>query len=328
MTFRFAVISDLHLAVDIRRRNILSVWDRLRRNRSDVSRSASQITPRPGSFRSFLPATYDDVPLGAAQDFLRRFNDDIELLVVLGDLAATGMYEDLLVAQRVVLGAGARPGEICLAGVCQSKWLLPGNHDRYIDINGEPGSNLFEAIFNSVYRPTKRVNVACFANVSVAFISADFSLPFGKYLGDTRRWGRGLVDKETLDELVVQTANLKEKNPDVCIVWTVHFSPAHDVPDLLMLEGRQELLSAARNLDVDFILCGHTHNSACYSTGSKPTIVCAGTVSEVDAEGRHFLHVGELHRDPVSGGRKLKWFDFKYSETEKEFKLEGKHDLP
>jgi 3',5'-cyclic AMP phosphodiesterase CpdA len=109
-----------------------------------------------------LPASYDERPLLAAADFVSQVSDDLHLLVLLGDLATTGISDDLLVAEQTFLDASVSKHlnaalEPKFGGLDVPLHVVPGNHDRYQDDFATPGSTEFDKVFRSVYAPTNGV---------------------------------------------------------------------------------------------------------------------------------------------------------------------------
>lgn len=197
MPIQIAFIADPHLCVQARRRNLMSLLDRKLWKNIDVF---GQSNPKAsnGHFSPLRPSSYDDVPLLAAADFLGEFARQLDLLVVLGDLATTGLDADLAVAEQVFLDSRTKEHlnaalEPRLGGLGIPLHVVPGNHDRYKDDVATPGCKNFDAVFHSVYQPQ---NGVCSEQISrdgidLALISADFCFAAGEELSYPRRLGRG-----------------------------------------------------------------------------------------------------------------------------------------
>lgn len=274
---------------------------------------------------SFLkPASYDDVPLLAAANFLEEFSNELDRLVVLGDLATTGMDQDLEVAAQVFLDGRTKQHlnaalEPRLGGLGIPMHIVPGNHDRYQDDKATPGGDAFDRYFGSVYKPSKGVCSDTVRNddLAIGVISADFCFSAGRELAYLRRLGRGAVDDIVLAELDYQTRQWQRDNPDMPVVWALHFSPADGVSTSLVLEEREKVTNLAKKLRVNHIFCGHTHLRK-RQVGTHPHIYCAGSVSAIDSSDKHFLHICTLSQSDTKQ-LQLEVFDLKYDEHLQEF---------
>jgi len=143
MRVRIALLADPHLCSEARRRNVMSLLRRDLRSRIDTAAEVP-FYGMATKFHLTKPSSYDDEPLLAAADFLEEVSEDLDMLVVLGDLATTGVQEDLDVAKQVFLddvvkehlSADLSPR---IGGLGIPLHVVPGNHDRYKDDHGTPG---------------------------------------------------------------------------------------------------------------------------------------------------------------------------------------------
>lgn len=301
----------------------MSLLDRKLWAKIDVSGQSDQDKPEQ-HFAALRPSSYDDVPLLAAADFLGEFARQLDRLVVLGDLATTGLDDDLAVAEQVFLDDRTKEHlnaalEPRLGGLGIPLHVVPGNHDRYKDDFATPGCQNFDEVFHSVYSPSKGV---CSDKISgdgidLALISADFCFAEGADISYIRRLGRGAVDDIVLSELDHQTRIFQREHPNMPVVWALHFSPADGVSTALVLEEREKIMHLATMLGVNHIFCGHTHLRK-REIGTHPHIYCAGSVASVDSSDNHFLHVCTLDRNS-RGELELEVFDLKYNEDLDEF---------
>lgn len=323
MSINIALIADPHLCVQARRRNIQSLLSRKLWSKIDVSdREKAYGVSR--YFSITKPTSFDDEPLLAAADFLEEVSREMDLLVVLGDLATTGTSEDLEVARQVFLDPLVKEhvsagGDPRIGGLGIPLHVVPGNHDRYKDDVATPGSTEFDRVFDAVYKSNKGVCVKELhkADISMCVISADFCFAEGISVGYLRRLGRGAVDDVILNELDFQTRTWQRKNPEKPVIWALHFSPADGVPTALVLEEREKVTDLARFLGVNHIFCGHTHMRK-REIGAYPHIYCAGSVSSIDSYGNHFLHTCTVSKAD-NGTLQLEVFDLKYDENMEEF---------
>ncbi|MDJ0995622.1 MAG: metallophosphoesterase [Dinoroseobacter sp.] len=327
MPIQIAFMADPHLCVQPRRRNVMSLLDRKLWEKIDVFGSR-QDQGDAQYFSPLRPSSYDEIPLLAAADFLGEFSRQLDLLVVLGDLATTGMDVDISVAEQVFLNqktkqhltAGLEPR---LGGLGLNMHVIPGNHDRYKDDFATPGCQAFDEVFRPVYQPTKGVcsEVVGDDDLGVGLVSADFCFAEGADVNYLRRLGRGAVDDVVLSELDFQTRSLQKKHPEMPVIWALHFSPMDGVKTGLILEEREKVTHLAQRLGVNHIFCGHTHLRK-REIGTHPHIYCAGSVSSADSTNNHFLHICTVDNGP-SGGMELEVTDLRYNEASDEFEPFG-----
>ena len=288
-------------------------------------RSAS--APNTTAFSFLKPTSYDDVSLLAAADFLQEFARDLDLLLVLGDLATTGLDDDLAVAKEVFLERIVKQHltaslEPRFGGLEIPLCVVPGNHDRYQDDFATPGGRRFDDVFREVYQPVNGVQSLVLRSdeVALCIVTADFCYSEGSKPALWKRWGRGAVDGIVLRELDHQTRRWQQGNPGKPVIWALHFSPAEGVSSTLLLEEREQVVNLAKALGVNNIFCGHTHLRK-REIGSHPHIYCSGSVSSIDSMNNHFLHICRVERGS-SEAFSLEVFDFKYDESQDEFLLD------
>ncbi len=326
MTVNIAVLADPHLCVQARRRNVLSLLSRRTWQSIDVSvRPLGSSSSAP--FSLLKPTSYDDTPLLAAADFLQEFSREIDLLLVLGDLATTGQDEDLSVArdiflERIVKEHLTASLEPRFGGLGFPLCVVPGNHDRYQDDFATPGGQRFDEVFRDVYKPISGVQSVRLTSeeVSICIVTADFCFSEESKPALWKRWGRGAVDGKVLSELDRQTRVWQKENPGKPVIWALHFSPADGVSSSLVLEEREQVVHLAQVLGVKHIFCGHTHLRK-REIGSHPHIYCSGSVSSIDSVGSHFLHLCRVEK-VEDGSFSLEVFDFRYDDRKDEFLLD------
>lgn len=149
-TFRLFHLSDLHFsAKEIGWRNeIVSVGSFF--SRWTLSKLFSG--------KIFYPSTFDkDVALAAAE-YIYRERNNVDALVITGDLATTGDDQDLTVARNFLLGdvppswkGGGFLRSYPILGSGLNTVIMPGNHDRYRTTRRawlHPGGQGFEVVFD------------------------------------------------------------------------------------------------------------------------------------------------------------------------------------
>ncbi|MGJ0506070.1 MAG: metallophosphoesterase family protein [Methylocystis sp.] len=282
-TFKFIHISDLHIGSDPGR---LHVWDYLR-----VVAHEKGYKGVPGlvSDSFYKPTSHDDDIAHKLARFIFENQEDVDLLLVSGDIARTGVPADLSAALAYFEGKHShqvpfQTGERMptLAGAGLSLFLLPGNHDRYANDLGVPAGNHFDAIFGRYWdtgiRGTKTALLRhSDADDHLAFIAADFSLRSeSECIGVPwfSRWGQGMAGEDTLEELVEKTKDHHEKGHGV--VWVCHFPPTEPAEFTLRLNRWSSVISAAKECGVEHIFSGHLHRCGTFEeSGIK--IICAGS---------------------------------------------------
>lgn len=323
MAIRIALLADPHLCVQARRRNIISLLSRKPWRRLDTT-LLSGTSSKPRAFTLAKPTSYDDQPLLAAADFIEEFKRELDLLLVLGDLATTGMKEDLAVAAGVFLD-NRSPEHVSASldprfgGLGVHMHVVPGNHDRFIDDFAKPGGTEFDRVFYDIYKP---INGVCVKeiykdDVSLCVISADFCFRSNSNPVFYKRFGRGKVDGSVLNQLDYCTRQWQKSNAGRPVIWALHFSPGEGVSRLLELEERDKVTRLAKQLGVRHIFCGHTHLRK-REIGTYPHIYCSGSVASIDSIGEHFLHICTVIRNG-DDMFELDVVDFRYDESADEF---------
>ena len=286
-TFTFLHISDLHFAKGA---------NRLPSPLQKVSVDAIVKGVLGGTSTNWLkPASHST---RAAKALSRYLESDVlpkhspDILLITGDLAATGSVEDLEVAKEYIGphrgGAWAnRMQEPILAVSGLSLALIPGNHDRYREGTLKPGSMNFEQVFSSEWKPQSNCGRVSTAEVlkknglRVAVIGADFTLRAAADCAEIHGYfGKGKVHSDVLSNLVDSTARAKESLHCSAVVWLVHFPPRFlGIDPNLDLDLHDTLIAAAESLGVCAIFCGHTHKQSLYKAGGV-IVCCAGSATE------------------------------------------------
>lgn len=332
-TFRLIHATDFHLCLEPNRANRVMLWlsgksDTLQNfKETNISKfpKVRPIVEGPVDFAHLQEATglqryFEDFYFGSyrpevAEQFARYLTANeskIDCLIISGDLATTGLSEDLEAANRYFefnpnwkissSGTSYRP-PLKLDAACL---VLPGNHDRYADGAGIVGGKLFDKTFERVW--PHRKSATGLVNYSViedkgqalAVIGADFNL---RTKDDVKAidglsklkkvLGRGHVHDGILADLVSTTKRLKEAWPGIFIIWTVHFAVWSIKNKHLRLQKWKKLRKAAIDNGIKFILSGHTHEEAEYGNSSCRNLV-TGSVAAVEKGGPHTFSLFEV----------------------------------
>ena len=199
------------------------------------------------------------------------WKDDLDAILVSGDLADSGSFKDLESATGLVLGPpgypdpwmnGRRP---TLQGAGKPIVIVPGNHDRYDRPKpGSVGHTGFDTAFKSLW--TEGLGgVQCHflpdhRSPELSIICADLSLTSRTHARGSllAYWGQGMAYPDRLDILEAKTKTVLDGS--IPVLWMVHFSPhvSHDQGDLQLLNS-SALLQRARSTGVKHIICGHLH---------------------------------------------------------------------
>jgi hypothetical protein len=145
-------LSDMHFCIQPMRQNAFTLFKRRPRNFIDTGRRFGL-----GFLSLAKPASYvPDIVSGVAQFcFERAFVVDGILLT--GDLATTGMMIDIGVASSFIKEP-AQSGFVTeklfptLKASNLPIFIVPGNHDKYLDNRGAPNCKNFELTFEVYMR--------------------------------------------------------------------------------------------------------------------------------------------------------------------------------
>ena len=223
-------------------------------------------------FLSFAkPASYvPDIAAGVAQFCLER-SAVIDGILFTGDLATTGLMADIGVAYSFIAepaknGFVTETGSPTVNVSSAPIHVLPGNHDKFVNVTGAPNCRTFELKFEAYMRNfSSGVGhwVRRKQGQFIGFLCADFCLQsrqdaLDKVVGP---YGQGRVYQDVLEELKSRTFRLRKSYKEIQIVWLIHFAP-FDCGYSLQLIDWDRIIDAARALRVLATLCGHTHQAS------------------------------------------------------------------
>jgi 3',5'-cyclic AMP phosphodiesterase CpdA len=299
--FSFIHLSDFHFCTEPSRHNVLFLKKRNIKATIDtvyeqVGKLGILSLARPGSY-------YPPITAGVAQ-FCHAHKDEINGIIISGDLATTGMATDVEVAKIFVseppgaVGFTSKLEKPTLQAAGRPIYVLPGNHDRYANDLARPGAKLFDGEFDAYlpnYDGSVGHQVQNRLDKYIGFVFADFSL--ARRMDATTKvqsLGQGRVYPEILKNLKSRTLMLRTKYPGIALNWVVHFAP-YDCGLGLRLIDWPEVTAAATDLEVLTILCGHTHVQRREPQGKEPlpnhTIYCAASAGSVDNEDDSRVHI-------------------------------------
>ncbi len=243
--------------------------------------------------------------LEALAKFVHTKRTQLDAILISGDLGVTGDVSDLSCAIEFLQSP---PG----TGFHPFPWLtrknkatinffspkeiiiLPGNHDRFLNLHTAwPGTefyNIFRSYWEVGVGGIKSTFLPNRTKPTLAIICCDFTL---NDTGDAEptwgRWGQGKVRMEILDALEKKTKKIRGDHPSCAVLWAIHFAPFYKeyfkddemdiIADAMVLQESKLLSERAQELEINRILCGHTHRVKEYSFSDDPkvTVYCAGT---------------------------------------------------
>ncbi len=259
-------------------------------------------------FSSYRPEVYEQ--------FARfiHFNEaEIDLLVLTGDMATTGMATDLALAENRFkinpnwLGEGSANHYRPPLRDSVPSLVIPGNHDRYKDGIGTAGGTNFDLSFNGFWQTipsvTGRVTwEGVGRDDALLIIGADFSLKSNQDIKERglkrlgRILGRGLTHADVLQDLVQLTSSLKLKHSNAAFVWAIHFPVGLVEDDNLALLNWQQIRHEAGIHGIQLILCGHIHKRTRIDHTDCKVLV-AGSCCAVDFDEDHTFTVLDFETD-------------------------------
>ena len=298
-TFRLLHVSDLHIAEEPDQWDIVSAYRLFRK--WELS-SALQRARLPW----VTPSSYDRDLARAVARFAKTYAEKVDVILVTGDIATTGLAADLRTAHQFISASPARGSRSInnfptLNSSRLPIFLLPGNHDRFgSSYTASPNDRRFDTVFSAFWPSGAGVSVNYVRrrNEALCVIAADFTL---ERRDDAHSiagvWGQGRVYASRLRSLVQATVHARTQQPEPAVVWAIHFPPvSSDVePALSLIDGRAVAV-AARLHNVPFIFAGHVHVAGRYEYSSAPnvTVWCAGTATSVNPDDLNTIHLLDI----------------------------------
>lgn len=240
---------------------------------------------------------------------LQRFSSVTDAVLVTGDLAHTGLPEDLDVASSFLATPNA--GRPYLGSNSVPRFMMPGNHDRYRkmtalrsigDLPGLPGGTFFDSLrfFGHQWRAGQGVQLWTLERDSekLTIVGADFTYSGERSLDNLRRGrqllGGGIVSPQILSELEGATELAKQRS---AVVWAIHFSPGTLRKSNLELEGWERLLKSAIKLNIQHIFCGHIHKQSVFNLNSSGVYIHRAGSAVAEGSKAEFQWIGLRAQD-------------------------------
>ena len=328
MTWRIAHVSDCHFCATPRRANL---WKFVKRRIREANGEATKLSP------DTIPTVWlPESHCPEVAEFLARkiflLRDQIDLLVITGDIATTGLTEDLKIGHAYSTN---QPKEAYFdvdgnATVWSGRFpilLMPGNHDRYKNNDGEPNCRTFDLLFTGHWGP-KDPNIATIIlkrpqSVTLAIIAADFTLRTDADASPPRRWmryGQGYAYDDVVERLILKTSELRDRFSDIGIIWAIHFPPTKECSGFcgyLELRYHNRVIGAAYKSKISIILAGHIHDRKLIRLGGLD-IVCAGSACVFEEKQGNWLHLMEI--EIKNGAAQLiQKTDYQWSDADGDF---------
>jgi hypothetical protein len=280
-----------------------------------------------GFFSLAKPASYSPTIVSGVAQFCFERRRIFDGILISGDLATTGMALDINAAKNF-LSEPARAGFTTalrlptLDATDLPIYVLPGNHDKYVNNTATPNCPNFELIFADQYMPnfTKHVGHKILRKRGHAFgfVYGDFCLRSRTDASDRAigPYGQGRVYAEVLNEMKSRTQMLRRKYSGVTLIWIIHFAPFDCGWTLELIDGH-EVIDAATKLGIPCTLCGHTHQARKLSDPARKHVVyCAGSAGCIDSDRDSQLHLFEFE---VGDGLKFARHNFQWNDDAHQF---------
>jgi len=281
--FRLLHLSDLHFA-----------------ERPRVAGFPNVLSWPPGWLASHDP----DLALKAAE-YAYRERNNLDAIVLTGDIATSGARNDLRAARAFVDAPAISAhltanSEATLKAANLPIALIPGNHDRFHHQPYLPGNKSFNREFQAYWPLGKKVTTLLVLRGSseqLALIAADLSLVRFRDAQGLRfeYLGRGKAYKRLVDNLVRETTMQRQAyGNQLGVVWLIHFPPCFpSISSTLRLLDEQMLLAGAASAGVTDLFLGHTHEMNSYHVGALH-MHCAGTATQYVSSSGNSIHVREV----------------------------------
>ena len=319
-TFNILHLSDFHFAAQPYTGNVLSQGWR-RKVHSIFTQNAGRAPPAHNPHRADAIAR---LAFNRA-DRLQRAGDRLDVLIVSGDLATTGIDVDLKAAHDYLdapphsawyrqppPGDTHGPAHATLKNIAHNVFIVPGNHDRFKNVSCDAGGNLFDQIFKDYWNNVQycvRGEVISKTDPKTgkieqfALVGADFCLRNNSdALIPLLHKGRGCVYQDISDELERKTQALRG-GAGMVSIWVTHFPPEGSIAWKEVLLDYHLVKQASLNSSVSLFLSGHIHKKDEFRSISGAPVWSAGSATQYSEPNNNWAHFIELE---IDGGKLLK----------------------
>ena len=183
------------------------------------------------------PAAQPEILKALAESIYDNRNE-IDGIIISGDLADIGWHHDLNPALDFIDSPGNSYSDQpwlnshrlpTLQSCGKPIIIVPGNHDRFVNYSGKPGSE-FDIFFSSFWTTglggVQEYFLPDSARPLLAIICADFSLERVIDCSVLRgHWGQGKVYQNRLIKLTEKTNLINSLHPSIAVIWVIHFAP-------------------------------------------------------------------------------------------------------
>jgi hypothetical protein len=321
-SFRILHLSDFHFCIEPNRKNLVILMSN--------PRSLFVYGLSDGKYKYSLrkPESYDPDIADAVSRFCYQYRGNLDLVLVSGDLATTGLATDLAVAKNFFAPAAedsykTEDGHPTIRQFDLTVFPSPGNHDRWKDNKGEPGGTNYDFTFGKISKNSvgssdsivlksedqKTLGIVFCDNCLKSSAHADKPSPI-------YRRGQGRVYKERVDDLVSETKRLRKKYRGIGIVWVSHFPVLPDTEKRLALKDRDILSEAAKAENITVIMSGHVHKNCTVPFNGVDNIVADSSMA-VDRNCQNVIGIVEI--DVNNGSLVSNIIEYKFSVQDAEF---------
>lgn len=325
--FEIFHISDLHFAANADHANILATIDTFRAT-GDINAFF------PGALDPFCQCTYDREVARALAKFIAEQRTDKALALISGDLAASGLVDNLTHSLGFMEGPEHenpnyfyfRPdGTPTIAATGLKYFIVPGNHDRFDGGNYAAGSLLFDGVFRDHWGiPSPVVKARLLNNAAgtpeIALVAADYCLRSNDDAGGGRlAWlGRGRAYNDIVRRHVDLTKKIYAAHQGIAVVWIVHFPPDQICldPDLQLVNS-DTFVAAVQECEIRLVLSGHIHRPTQH-TIAETVFFCAGASTFYKCVNGNYAHILTIANENASA-RMVSRRDFLYSSSQDKF---------
>jgi hypothetical protein len=285
--FNFLHVSDLHIGAYPGRIGFFDLWQTA--GLKKTARAAFTLSPDQSKVAKV--SSYDAAILDGLAELAWEYRDEIDGVIITGDIATIGRKKDLqaasgfvydlpgtLIPHRTVVGRPTLGGHSRVL-------LIPGNHDRFRRPFCYPGGRKFDRFFGHswpVGQWAHSFGTFSKGGAEVIFLGADLTLRLTDFqqLAPPAVWGAGRAYNDVVQDLAALTSAARQYHPKAVVAWLIHFPPyfPNQVSALALID--EDKLDGAAPKEI-VLLAGHTHLEENYDlpkSGAK--VLCAGSATQ------------------------------------------------